>query len=84
MKPNIMIVYQQGALKLAATAVYDKSACRVRFNALKYTKLKVGLQSIHCFYRNITTATCFDIIRGPTGMSSVTIIVPAGSGWGIA
>jgi hypothetical protein len=33
----------------------------------------------------IDTTECLqDINRGPTGMSAVTIIVPAGFGWGIA
>ena len=60
MKPHFTTVCQQGALKLVATAVYDNNACRVRFNALRYIKKEVGLQSMHCFHHNVTTATCFD------------------------
>jgi len=59
MKPNYMIVHQQGALKLVATAVYDNNVCRVLFNALKCIKKKVGLQSIHCFYRTCNNCYMF-------------------------
>jgi len=59
MKPHFTIVCQQGALKLVTTALYDKNACQARFSAFTYIKKKVGLQSIHCFYRTCNNCCMF-------------------------